>query len=163
MNQREGLPKRKASLPEARQQDPRFHRTAGLIAYPTPRGMIDSRCKQVSRLGLILLAHLPAFAVASIHAFVRFTVTGIARNFHPRSCDAPVYGAPRIAAQIHRLFICPDYYSISGPGPSMTSRSLMRHEPIFPVKPPVLPHIGHHSAYSPRIGWPYLKSAALIS
>ena len=38
----------------------------GQIAYPTPRGMMDSRCKQVSRLGLILLAHLPAFAVASM-------------------------------------------------------------------------------------------------
>ena len=50
--------------------------------------MIDSRCKQVSRLGLILLAHLPAFAVASNRAFVRFTVTGIAQNFHLCSYDA---------------------------------------------------------------------------
>ena len=71
--------------------------------------MIDSRCKQVSRLGLILLAHLPAFAVASFRAFVRFTVTGIARNFHPCSYDASDE-APRVAAQIHRLFICRNYY-----------------------------------------------------
>ena len=53
------------------------------IAYPTPRGMVVSRCKQVSRLGFYLLAHLPAFAVVSCCAFVSFTVTGIARNFHP--------------------------------------------------------------------------------
>ena len=61
---------------------------ASFPAFPTPRGMIKSRCKQVSRLGFILLAHLPAFAVASSRAFVRFTVTGIARNFHPCSCGA---------------------------------------------------------------------------
>ena len=43
---------------------------------------MDSRCKQVSRLGFILLARLPAFAVA-YHVFVGFTVTGIARKSHP--------------------------------------------------------------------------------
>ena len=48
--------------------------------------MIVSRCKQVSRLGFILLARLPTFAVTSF-AFVRFTVTGIARKSHPRSHD----------------------------------------------------------------------------
>lgn len=75
------------------------------IACPTPRGMIVSRCKQVSRLSLILLAYLPAARAVVFAAFVRFTVTGIARNFHPCSHGTPE-GMPRIAAQIHRLFIC---------------------------------------------------------
>ena len=58
------------------------------------------RCKQVSRLGLILLAHLPTGRGTKRksallrprpqwhpRAFVRFTVTGIARKSHPRSHD----------------------------------------------------------------------------
>ena len=39
-------------------------------------------------------------------AFVRFTVTGIARKSHPRSHDARFLRAPRLTAQMHRLFIC---------------------------------------------------------
>jgi hypothetical protein len=70
----------------------------GSTAFPIPRGTL--RCKQVSRLGFILLAHLPTGRGAKRksallrprpqwhpRAFVRFTVTGIARKSHPRSHD----------------------------------------------------------------------------
>ena len=63
---------------------------------------MDSRCKQVSRLGFILPARLPAFAVAFV-AFVGFTVTGIARKLHP--IPMTLFSAAHFA-QIHRLFIC---------------------------------------------------------
>jgi len=43
-------------------------------------------CKQVSRLGFILLGRLPAgFLQWHFRPFVGFTVTGVARNFHPHS------------------------------------------------------------------------------
>lgn len=87
MNQREGVFAKKSVPPRGTPTKPAKF-SASFIAYPTPRGMINSRCKQVSRLCLILPAHLPAFAVASLRAFVRFTVTGTARNSHPCSYDA---------------------------------------------------------------------------
>ena len=40
---------------------------------------------QVSRLGIILLGRLPTLWAVALCPFVRFTVTGIARNFHPCS------------------------------------------------------------------------------
>ena len=39
--------------------------------------------KQVSRLGFILLGHLPVFQQWYICPFVDLTVTGIAQDFHP--------------------------------------------------------------------------------
>ncbi len=107
--------------------------------------------KQVSRLGLILLAHLPTGRGAKRksallrprpqwhpRAFVRFTVTGIARKSHPRSHGGkggrwqPRPPLPsRIAAQIHRLFICRFDYTMrnrerQGTGFSLTAeRSLL--------------------------------------
>ena len=72
---------KKSALPEARRSDPRQSR--GSDSNSHPQGNVISRCKQVSRLGLIRPARLPAFAVASDVPSVRFTVTGIARNFHP--------------------------------------------------------------------------------
>jgi len=43
-------------------------------------------CKQVSRLGFILLGRLPAgFLQWLFRPFVGFTVTGVARNSHPYS------------------------------------------------------------------------------
>ena len=51
----------------------------------------------------------PAAVVSS--CLVSFTVTGLARKFHPiPMVSAPKRRISRIAAQIHRLFICPDYY-----------------------------------------------------
>lgn len=44
-------------------------------------------CKQVSRLGFILLEHLPALQQWLCSPFVSFTVTGIARKSHPYSLD----------------------------------------------------------------------------
>lgn len=41
--------------------------------------------KQVSRLCFILLGRLPADEQWLMCPFVRFTVTGVARNFHPYS------------------------------------------------------------------------------
>lgn len=41
--------------------------------------------KQVSRLCFILLGRLPAGMQWLMCPFVRFTVTGVARNFHPYS------------------------------------------------------------------------------
>ncbi len=41
--------------------------------------------KQVSRLRFILLGRLPAVMQWLMCPFVRFTVTGVARNFHPYS------------------------------------------------------------------------------
>ena len=41
--------------------------------------------KQVSRLRFILLGRLPAVRQWLICPFVRFTVTGVARNSHPYS------------------------------------------------------------------------------
>ena len=41
--------------------------------------------KQVSRLSFILLGRLPAVWQWLLCPFVRFTVTGVARNFHPYS------------------------------------------------------------------------------
>ena len=41
--------------------------------------------KQVSRLRFILLGRLPAVRQWLMCPFVRFTVTGVARNFHPYS------------------------------------------------------------------------------
>lgn len=70
---------------------------------------MDSRCKQVSRLGFILPARLPAFAVAFV-AFVSFTVTGIARKLHP--IPMTLFNAAHFA-QIHRLFICHLHYNRS--------------------------------------------------
>ena len=75
-----------------------------------PQGNDFSQCKQVSRLGIILLARLPAQWQWLHYAFVRFTVTGIARKFHPIPMTARGGTQPRVAAQIHRLFICPFHY-----------------------------------------------------
>lgn len=60
-------------------------------------------CKQVSRLGFILLGRLPAYWAVALYPFVRFTVTGIARNSHPIPSKVSPW---RIHAQIHTLFIC---------------------------------------------------------
>ena len=80
------ITKKRPSLRNTKQTAPfSAHAEKGLQpdSNPTPRGMMVLRCKQVSRLGFYLLAHLPAFAVVSCCAFVSFTVTGIARKFHP--------------------------------------------------------------------------------
>ena len=45
-------------------------------------------CKQVSRLYFILLGRLPAWRQWLCCPFVRFTVTGLVRNLHPRSHTA---------------------------------------------------------------------------
>ena len=61
------------------------------IASPHPRSI--SIRKQVSRLGFILLGRLPAGnmpAVAALCPFVGFTVTGVARSFHPYSLGGSV-------------------------------------------------------------------------
>ena len=73
-----------------------FARAGHSIAYPIPRSSI--RCKQVSRLGIILLERLLILrqwlgpgegkAFRRLSSFVRFTVTGIARESHPRSHGA---------------------------------------------------------------------------
>ena len=46
---------------------------------------MDSRCKQVSRLGFILPARLPAFAVTFLSFVPVFTVEAAAGDFHPTS------------------------------------------------------------------------------
>lgn len=60
--------KQRSSLRNTKQAR-RAHALPASIAYPTPRGMIV-RCKQVSRLGFILLARLPTPARGAV-AFVR--------------------------------------------------------------------------------------------
>ena len=49
--------------------------------------------KQVSRLRFILLGRLPAVWQWLLCPFVRFTVTGVARNFHPYSLGGFSAGA----------------------------------------------------------------------
>ena len=49
--------------------------------------------KQVSRLCFILLGRLPAVWQWLLCPFVRFTVTGVARNFHPYSLGGFSAGA----------------------------------------------------------------------
>ena len=49
--------------------------------------------KQVSRLRFILLRRLPAVWQWLLCPFVRFTVTGVARNFHPYSLGGFSAGA----------------------------------------------------------------------
>lgn len=49
--------------------------------------------KQVSRLSFILLGRLPADEQWLMCPFVRFTVTGVARNFHPTSLGGFSAGA----------------------------------------------------------------------
>jgi len=61
--------------------------------------------KQVSRLCFILLGRLPASLLQWLSCpFVRFTVTGVARTFHPHSLGGTLrqrlYGA-----QMRTLFI----------------------------------------------------------
>ena len=64
MNQRENaLHKERRPSPRNAKETRTFARVYRQI--PLPRGYTKSRCKQVSRLGFILLAHLPAFAVVS--------------------------------------------------------------------------------------------------
>ena len=61
--------------------------------------------KQVSRLRFILLGRLPAMFVAvAFRPFVRFTVTGVARNFHPYSLVGVCRQRPH-QAQMRTLFI----------------------------------------------------------
>ena len=49
--------------------------------------------KQVSRLRFNLLGRLPAVRQWLVCPFVRFTVTGVARNFHPYSLGGFSAGA----------------------------------------------------------------------
>ena len=107
MNQQEGAFSETKKRPSLRNTNETRSKAASRDSISHPQGNDGfSQCKQVSRLGLILLAHLPAFAVAS----TRF------RQLHGY-WDSPELssdsldvlhpgGTPRIAAQIHRLFIC---------------------------------------------------------
>ena len=96
----------------------------GQTAFPIPRGNL--RCKQVSRLGFILLAHLPTGpggrekacplppwpAVASscvrrLHGYWDSPEISSAFPWRQGGNWQPFPSLPsRIAAQIHRLFIC---------------------------------------------------------
>ena len=53
-------------------------------SFTPPQEYIPMR-KQVSRLCFILLGRLPAGKQWLLCPFVRFTVTGVARKFHPNS------------------------------------------------------------------------------
>ena len=62
--------------------------------------------KQVSRLRFILLGRLPAMFVAvAFRPFVRFTVTGVARNFHPYSLGGFFPPAPSSGADAHAIHL----------------------------------------------------------
>ena len=60
--------------------------------------------KQVSRLRFNLLGRLPAVRQWLMCPFVRFTVTGVARNFHPYSLVG-VCRQRLCQAQMRTLFI----------------------------------------------------------
>ena len=60
-------------------------RAVGALNSFTPPQEYISMRKQVSRLCFILLRRLPAVRQWRLCPFVRFTVTGVARNFHPYS------------------------------------------------------------------------------
>ena len=74
-----------------------------LDSFTPPQEYIPMR-KQVSRLCFILLGRLPAVMQWLLCPFVRFTVTGVARNSHPYS----LVGGCRqrlCQAQMRTLFI----------------------------------------------------------
>ena len=74
-----------------------------LNSFTPPQEYIPMR-KQVSRLRFILLGRLPAVMQWLLCPFVRFTVTGVARNSHPYS----LVGGCRqrlCQAQMRTLFI----------------------------------------------------------
>ena len=75
-----------------------------LDSFTPPQEYIPMR-KQVSRLCFILLGRLPAFKKQWLSCpFVRFTVTGVARNFHPYSLVG-VCRQRLCQAQMRTLFI----------------------------------------------------------
>ena len=62
--------------------------------------------KQVSRLCFNLLGRLPAYSKQwPVCPFVRFTVTGVARNSHPYSLGGKFYRQRPHRAQMRTLFI----------------------------------------------------------
>jgi len=61
--------------------------------------------KQVSRLSFILLGRLPADKQWLMCPFVRFTVTGIARNSHPYSLGRMSPPAPSSGADAHAIHL----------------------------------------------------------
>ena len=61
----------------------RSRAVGALISFTPPQEYFMR--KQVSRLCFILLGRLPALMQWLLCPFVRFTVTGVARNFHPYS------------------------------------------------------------------------------
>ena len=63
-----------------------------LNSFTPPQEYIPMR-KQVSRLCFILLGRLPAVMQWLLCPFVRFTVTGVARNSHPYSLGGFSAGA----------------------------------------------------------------------
>ena len=86
--------------------------SASFTAYPTPRGMISSRCKQVSRLSFILTgapSHGKCRNGCNRSRLLRRLLHGFweSPGIAPGSCGAADRSAAsRISAQIHRLFIC---------------------------------------------------------
>ena len=79
-------------------------RAVGALNSFTPPQEYISMRKQVSRLRFNLLGRLPAVRQWLMCPFVRFTVTGVARNFHPYSLGRSPCQRLR-QAQMRTLFI----------------------------------------------------------
>ncbi len=79
-------------------------RAVGALDSFTPPQEYISMHKQVSRLRFNLLERLPAVRQWLVCPFVRFTVTGVARNFHPYSLGRSPCQRLR-QAQMRTLFI----------------------------------------------------------
>ena len=78
-------------------------RAVGALNSFTPPQEYISMRKQVSRLRFILLGRLPAVRQWLVCPFVRFTVTGVARNFHPYSLGGFCPPAPSSGADAHAI------------------------------------------------------------
>ena len=61
--------------------------------------------KQVSRLRFILLGRLPAVMQWLLCPFVRFTVTGVARSFHPHSLGKLSFTSAYSSADAHAIHL----------------------------------------------------------
>ena len=61
--------------------------------------------KQVSRLRFILLGRLPAVTQWLLCPFVRFTVTGVARSFHPHSLGKISFASAFSSADAHAIHL----------------------------------------------------------
>ena len=63
--------------------------------------------KQVSRLSFFLLGRLPATHCCSglLCPFVRFTVTGVARSFHPHSLGKLSFASAFSSADAHAIHL----------------------------------------------------------